>query len=75
VEGDEVNAFVAASNDLRLCSLRTSCTVNPGIFRAKKLGKMGFSLVFKNVSQELSLTKMTPFGPRGLTQWRTHLHC
>lgn len=68
VESDELNAFVAASNDLRLCSLRTSRTVHPGIIRAKKLGKIGFSFVFLNLRQELSLTKMTSFGPQGLTQ-------
>ena len=64
MEGDEVNEFVAASNELRLCSLRSSRNIYPGILRPKILGKIDFSFVFKNIShQELSLTKMTPFGP------------
>ena len=48
MEGDEVNVFVEASNDLSLCSLRISSTVYPGIFQAKKLGKMGFRSGMRN---------------------------
>jgi hypothetical protein len=67
VEGDRINELIEASNDWILCSLPMLCTTHPGIFRAKKLGKTGYSFMFKNLSQEPLLTKMTLFGPRGLT--------
>ncbi len=72
MKSDEVNELIDASKEGILSSLAMFCTIRPGIFRTEKLGKMGFSSVFKNLRQELSLTKMTPFGRRGLTQGRTH---
>ena len=73
MKSDDVNVLIDASNEGISCSsLAMFCTICPGIFRAKKPGKVGFSFVSKNLRQEVSLAKMTPFIPRGLTQWRTH---
>jgi hypothetical protein len=76
VEGSEINALIEASNTFGFC---VACLdrvlyirVNRVIFRPEKLEKIGYNSVFRNVSQVLSLNKMTRFGPRGLTQWRTH---
>jgi hypothetical protein len=74
VEGHEVNELIEASNRWILCSLAIFCPVHPGVFRAKKLEKIGFSFEFKNGEQTLSLTsKMTLFGPRGLTRFENAL--
>jgi hypothetical protein len=43
------------------------------LFHPKNSQKIGSSFAFKNIDQELSLTKMPPFVPQGMTQWRTHV--
>jgi hypothetical protein len=72
MKGDEVNDLIDAMNDWTLWSLAMLCTVHPGTFRAKKRGKVALSFVFKNLSEKLFVSKMTMFGPQGLTRGRTH---
>ena len=72
VEGDGIKALNEASNAWISCGLPMLCTIYPGIFRAKKLGKICTNHMFTNLSQEPLLTKMTPFGPRALIRWRMH---
>jgi hypothetical protein len=67
---NSLSALVSRINGFSVACL--SLVLHVRVFSKPRTRKKANRFVFKNICQGLSLTKMTPFGPRGLTQLRTH---